>query len=359
MPTTELSLETALLHFQEPVLLVKKGLVLYCNLAAERLFSGIRAGAAVPEELSGVLETPDPAPFAAGGVPVSGRTYQVSIEVFGEKVLAVLRPDSQDNALPSPERLAVSLRRETAGLAAALQRLDPREMPEEEKIRKYLSAANQGVYRLLRLANHLEFLDQEDGGDSYHPAPLDLTDFCCGLARQLESLCGAAGYHFSYEMGCASMLTVGDEGLLRRMILSLVSNAMKAVGIGGTLGFRLSLAGGRAVLTVRDNGPGLSEGELHRLFGVQSTLAAGTNPAEGLGLGLEASRRIAGLHGGTVMVEDRPGEGFRAVVAIPVKKPEGMPMHSYKEVYSGGFSPLMVELSDVLPARLFSPEELE
>lgn len=359
MAAMELSPEKLFRHFPEPVLLVEGSLVHYCNPSAQRLFPGLKVGEQVPEGLSDLLEQNVP-PFASGGVRISGKAYLVSLEAIAEKLLVVLRSDGRDEALPGLERLAVSLRKETTGLAAALQRMDPRDTTEEAKLKKYLSAANQGVYRLLRLADHLEFLDQEDSA-LYQPVPLDLVDFCGGLARKLESLCTAAGYQFSYETECASLLTVGDEALLRRLILSLISNAMKAVGTEGKLGLRLSLSGVRAVFTVWDNGPGLPEGELYHLFEMQSTQTTGTNPAEGLGIGLETARRVAGLHGGTIMVEDRPGEGLRVMASIPVKPSESAPLypHAQDRLYNGGFSPLMVELSDVLPVRLFSPEELE
>lgn len=62
--------------------------------------------------------------------------------------------------------------RRRAGLAASLQRLEPAGGESDQKKReKYLAAANQGLYRLLRLADHLEFADARDQ-DLYRPAPL-------------------------------------------------------------------------------------------------------------------------------------------------------------------------------------------
>ena len=113
---------------------------------------------------------------------------------------------------------------------------------------------------------------------------------------------------------------------------------------------------GRALLTVWDSGGGLQESDLSRLFGGGPK---SLDPREGLGLGLDAVRRAARLHGGVVMVEGRPEEGLRCVVSLPIRAPEGeSTLRTPRADYSGGFSPVLVELSDVLPLELFLPEEL-
>lgn len=140
----------------------------------------------------------------------------------------------------------------------------------------------------MRLADHLEFADARDQ-DLYRPAPLDMAGFCRELFREVESVCAMSGYRFSYETELVTLLTVGDEALLRRLVLSLVSNAMKAAGAGGALGARLAKRRGRAVLTVWDRGKGLEAEDLARLFGGEAR-GVSMDPGEGLGLGLEAVR---------------------------------------------------------------------
>lgn len=108
--------------------------------------------------------------------------------------------------------------RRRPGLAASLQRLEPAGGESDQKKReKYLAAANQGLYRLLRLADHLEFADARDQ-DLYRPAPLDMAGFCRELFREVESVCAMSGYRFSYETELVTLLTVGDEALLRRLV---------------------------------------------------------------------------------------------------------------------------------------------
>lgn len=343
--------------FPEPVLLLEGGTVRYRNPAAARLFPGVSVDGAPPPELPCPLE-PGRMPSEAAG-EFGGRSYTVSFQALCGGVLAVLRPLETRRAGPGLERITVHLRKETAGLAAALQRLDPTEgRVDEAKEKKYLAAANQGLYRLLRLTDHLEFVDRPDG-EVYHPDALDLAGFCRSLGEQIESVCRLAGCHFTYDSELTSLITLGDERLLRRLILSLVSNAIKSVGKGGHLGLKLTKVQKRAVLTVWDSGAGPKEGELPHLFGALEDRPLSTNPKEGLGLGLDAVRRIAALHGGNVMVEGRPGEGLRCAVSLPIRTSgKQLSLRSPSADYVGGFSPLMVELSDVLPSHLFLPEDL-
>lgn len=343
--------------FPEAVLLSSDGVVHYCNPAAARLFPGLTAGGPVPGGLTGMLDGAG-APAVVSG-ELEGSPCTVTIQDAGDEVLLILRAEGRRTAGPDLERLAFRLRQETAGMAAALQQLDPTEgAPSEEKARRYLAAANQGLYRLMRLCDHLEFVERSDE-TVYRPGPLDLAGFCRELADQIGSVCGLAGYRFTYETELESLITTGDEALLRRLVLSLISNALKAAGEGGGLGLKLSKRRGRAVLRVWDSGRGVEGGAISRLFGGLAEQAPSLDPAEGLGLGLDAVRRIAELHGGSVLMEARPGQGLRCTVSLPVRRPGGeTTLRSPRGDYTGGFSPLLVELSDVLPVRLFLPEDL-
>ena len=105
--------------------------------------------------------------------------------------------------------------------------------------------------------------------------------------------------------------------------------------------------------------------EVSRLFVALGTagsgdLAPSLSPRRGLGLGLELVRRGVRLHGGVLLAEPRPEGGLRWVISLPIRRPEGGGLlRTPRSDYSGGFSPLLVELSDVLPMEVFLPEELQ
>lgn len=344
--------ETLFDGFPEPVLLLREGRVAYRNRAAAERFPGLRAGDGVPGGLKALLG--EAAPPAAAAGEVDGWSCTATLQLVGGDTLVVLR--SREGGRPGLERLSLQLRRETATLSAALQRLDPtEEVPDEERAKRYLAAANQGLYRIIRLSDHLALT----GGETdWQPRSMDLAGLCRETAEEVEGVCRMGGYDFTWSLETSGLLTVGDDRLLRRMLLCLVSNAMKAAGRTGKLGLKLSVRGDRAVVTVWNTGRTLGEQDVARMFG-GDLASVPTDPMQGLGLGLEVVRRAAALHGGAVLAESREGV-TRCVVSLPIRKPEREePLRTPRADYSGGFLPVLVELSDVLPPELYNFEDLQ
>lgn len=344
--------ETLFDGFPEPVLLLREGRVAYRNRAASERFPGLRAGDEVPGALKALLGEAVPPAAAAG--EVDGWSCTATLQLVGGDTLVVLR--SREGVRPGLERLSLQLRRETATLSAALQRLDPtEEVPDEEKAKRYLAAANQGLYRIIRLSDHLALTSSEA---DWQPRSMDLAGLCRETAEEVEGVCRMGGYDFTWSLETSGLLTVGDDRLLRRMLLCLVSNAMKAAGRTGKLGLKLSVRGDRAVVTVWNTGRTLGEQDVARMFG-GDLASVPTDPMQGLGLGLEVVRRAAALHGGAVLAESRDGV-TRCVISLPIRKPEREePLRTPRVDYSGGFLPVLVELSDVLPPELYNFEDLQ
>ena len=192
--------------FPEPVLILRERELRYRNPAAERLFPALRDRATLPEDLSALL--PDCEAPAVVTIRIGGGDYRLSVQNTSLGTLVILRPVPAAAAAWSG-RLSRYLRQQTAGLAAALQRLgsDPEGLDRTRQVR-YLSIANQGLYRLLRLADHLDFLERDEAS-LYRPAPVDLAGLCRELGREVSGAAEGAGYGFAYESELASLLTVG------------------------------------------------------------------------------------------------------------------------------------------------------
>lgn len=251
--------------------------------------------------------------------------------------------------------LLEQMRQHVSNLMTATHLLTPvvREKGEP-KYDQYLSIMNQSYYRLLRLMNHMS-LSQElaRGNLPFRPTALDLAGLCHEVGDLTAPLARMAGVRFRYESELTSLLTTGDAVLLRRLLLGLFSNAIRAAGEGGEAGLHLMKQRSRAVLTVWDNGPGL---------GATGEPAALYRPEGGLGMGLDIARELAKLHGGAIMLESRPEKGTRAVLSLPIKAPEPTGLRTPPDLKwdsSGGFSPALVELSVLLPSEAFLPDDLE
>ncbi len=103
---------------------------------------------------------------------------------------------------------------------------------------------------------------------------------------------------------------------LKRALMNLVTNALK---YGDTARLTLSPpAGGLLHLAVDDDGPGIPDAELERVFQPFQRLEPSRNrETGGMGLGLPIARNILRAHGGDVTLANRPGGGLRALVTLP------------------------------------------
>jgi signal transduction histidine kinase len=102
-----------------------------------------------------------------------------------------------------------------------------------------------------------------------------------------------------------------------QVVLNLLVNARQALGDKPGASIHLETrAGAREVeLEVRDNGPGIPEAVMDRVFDPFFTTRG---PDEGTGLGLAIAYDIAREHGGVLEVSSRPGQGASFVLRLPV-----------------------------------------
>jgi len=103
-----------------------------------------------------------------------------------------------------------------------------------------------------------------------------------------------------------------DGALFRQVLVNLALNAQQAMPRGGTIELQTRLHDGRVELDCIDNGCGMDETTLSRIFtAFYSTKKAGT------GLGLATVKRIVEAHGGRIAVESAPSRGTRFTISLP------------------------------------------
>jgi signal transduction histidine kinase len=110
-----------------------------------------------------------------------------------------------------------------------------------------------------------------------------------------------------------------DPDRLREAIDNLISNAIKYSPVGGNIELNMSLADEDILIRVADEGPGLSEEDVSRLFGrFQRLSARPTGGESSTGLGLSIVKRIIELHGGRVGAQSPgPGRGTTFTIRLP------------------------------------------
>lgn len=104
-----------------------------------------------------------------------------------------------------------------------------------------------------------------------------------------------------------------DQDKIRQAVLNLMKNAQEAMPDGGTLRLALTEESGQAVIQVSDSGPGIAEADLPLLFEPFFT-----RKGAGTGLGLSIVNRIVEEHGGSIAVENLPGQGASFTLRLPM-----------------------------------------
>jgi two-component system NtrC family sensor kinase len=110
-----------------------------------------------------------------------------------------------------------------------------------------------------------------------------------------------------------------DQAQLQQIFLNLLTNAIDAIGSGGTIEATSRCTSDKIVVTLKDDGPGLSDDMLRNAFDPFFTTK---EPGKGTGLGLWVSHNIIAKMDGSTHVKNNFDKGAVVTVEIPIVIPE-------------------------------------
>lgn len=183
-----------------------------------------------------------------------------------------------------------------------------------------LAAIHGQIERLIQLSKSLLTLAQFSGD---HPPvslhPLDLGRLLRELAQELTILIEEKGGTLRLDIEKVPPV-LGDEGLLKQLIVNLLDNAIRYTPQGGTVTLALQQAGAREVtFSVEDSGPGIGADHLPHLFERFYRVDPGRDrKSGGAGLGLSIVKEIVVAHHGRIQVWSEPGRGTRFTITLPL-----------------------------------------
>lgn len=136
----------------------------------------------------------------------------------------------------------------------------------------------------------------------------------CSLPRMLDSFLPDAqalaehhGLNLVYEVRGDGVALI-DSIWIRQVLLNVLSNAIKVSPPGGRLRLEGDAANGRWRIAITDEGPGVPDADIERIFDRFVRLSAGASTSTGSGLGLAISRSVVQLHGGRIYARNaHPG----------------------------------------------------
>lgn len=192
-------------------------------------------------------------------------------------------------------------------------------IPHLEMARKHGNNLHQLIDELLEVARI------DAGAMKMHWVQADLHGFLDDLASSFQPLARAKGIEFTFRGEGDEFRLDFDPPKLRRAVANLLANALKFTPEGGEVVLGFDQEEDEEVrIWVQDNGPGIPESDLERVFERFFRASEGdASPVRGTGIGLALVRELVGLHGGTIRATSMGGARFDLVLPLNRKAEEG------------------------------------
>lgn len=213
--------------------------------------------------------------------------------------------------------LAHEIKNPLTAMRYALHRIQRRVDAVPESDREAVAAS---VNAILREVNDLAGLAEQFAQYARKPEPQMAREDLAAIARTAAALQEPECLRLTLET--ASLPVEGDRVLLSRALQNLIVNAREAGPAGAIVEVVARTEGDRAVVEVRDRGPGLPDGPVERLFAPYVS-----TKNRGSGVGLSLVRDVAVEHHGGITLENRDGGGAVARLWLPLSplNPEAPP----------------------------------
>ncbi len=177
----------------------------------------------------------------------------------------------------------------------------------------------RAAQRMRRLIESLLQLARFDAGqESFRQQPCDLADLTRESADLIRPFADERGVSLIVDLKAAPCMA--DTDRLAQVMANLLTNAIVHNRSGGEVRVASFTEPSFAVITVTDNGPGIAEADLARIFErFYRADASRTGATGGTGLGLAISKAIVEAHGGAIQASSTLGSGSCFRVRIPSK----------------------------------------
>ena len=216
--------------------------------------------------------------------------------------------------------LAHELRNPLAPLGNGLQ-IARLHMQQDSPLAPTVDMMDRQLSHLVRLVDDLFDVSRiAQGKMQLRRKPLALTDTLSSSIESCRSLIETHDHELAVDVPTEPLFVEGDFQRLVQLFTNLLSNSAKYTGRGGRIRVALEKEEGEAVVRVSDTGIGIPPDRLDDIFDMFSQLRPdGTEPHDGLGIGLALARSLVVMHGGSVRAFSAgPGTGSTFEVRLPL-----------------------------------------
>jgi PAS domain S-box-containing protein len=213
--------------------------------------------------------------------------------------------------LRSPLTVIVGFAQRLQRVLSSGQPIDKQELSEGAREIEASAASMNSL-----ISNLMDATMSESGEMSLVYEPCDLTRLVRAVVQTHQRINPTR--EIRIEAPATSVIGVWDIGRIERVLTNIISNALKYSPAGGAVTVETRLEGEDAIVCVSDQGFGIPEAEIPKLF---ERFTRGSNVAgriPGVGLGLASAEEIVSRHGGSISVESLVGSGSKFTVRLPL-----------------------------------------
>jgi two-component system OmpR family sensor kinase len=248
----------------------------------------------------------DMTPLPLAGTPGELQPFIASINGLLQRVNAMM--DQQRRFVADA---AHELRTPITALGLQAENLDPIDLPEPARER--LAALKDGMARTRHLLEQLLALARHEAVPAGEAEMVTLDRSVKDVVADVLPAAANKGVDLGFEQ-IEPIATLGESVMIATMVRNLIDNAVRFAPRGGRVDIRLYRHGREAVLEIKDTGPGISPGDIDRIF--EPFYRGGQPTEDGTGLGLSIVKRIIDRLGGSVVLENVTGPGLTGLRAI-------------------------------------------
>lgn len=198
--------------------------------------------------------------------------------------------------------------------------MEDKSMVGEQKNK--ITFINNNAKRLLRLINQLLDLSKLEAGKlDLRASQQDIVKLVSTITESFSSMAASQGIDLSFNSDEEHLYVFYDSDKLEKVLVNLLSNAMKFTESKGTVVVSLSRKNNSCLIQVKDSGIGINQEQLPYIF--DRFFQADNSKSrehEGTGIGLSLTRELVELHGGTIAVQSTLGNGSEFIVQLPLGK---------------------------------------
>ena len=218
------------------------------------------------------------------------------------------------------------------------------------KMVKHMASMKQNCLRILRLVNNLIDTTKIDAGFMQmelknHNIVSVVEEITLSTAEFVK----LKNIELIFDCEFEEMIIACDVDMIERIILNIISNAVKFTKINGYIHVNVTRSGKKIIISIKDNGIGIPQDKLNMIFErYKQVNKSFSREQEGSGIGLSLTKSLVEMHGGNIVVKSILGKGSEFIIELPDKK---ITFESQKESYEENnynfIEKMNVEFSDV------------